>query len=500
MRKLLFIILSFCCFGIIYSQNVGIGTTTPGFPLNFGTNLGDKISLYGNTGSHYGFGVQGGLLQIHSDAAAANIVFGYGSSLNFFERMRIFNAGTDAMSLNGRLLLKNGSLPLDVNQTPGVWLYKADNSGLLGFMGTQNNQNIGFFGGPANGGWGLTYNGINSRVGIGTSNPTSSLNVNGQITVDQKNFGGYGGLLLKGNVPGSNYPNIAFTIKNNAATPADVEAAMIQGDLVNNATGNETIDLTFLTSNKGLGGLSEKLRIRNNGNVGIGTANPNAPLGFPPSLGKKITLYPGATGDAGFGMAGNRLQIYADNPSADVAIGFDAAGTFNERFAFKPNGALAINGSTGTTGQVLASAGANASKWVNGTNYLYNNITEFIQTAPSSSTNYNPLPGLTQAITLPKRSKVIVNVTGQVQSTSCFGCSSQQVDLAISINTLLPITPLMSSRIPNGEFISISTGNKVFSWEAGSYTLIAAYSNPLGDIRTLTASRFRMTVMIIPEE
>ena len=112
-------------------------------------------------------------------------------------------------------------------------------------------------------------------------------------------------LILKVNVPGSNYPNIAFTIKNNAANAADVVAAMVQGGLVNNSTGNEAIDLTFLTSNKGLGGLSEKMRIRNNGSVGIGTATPNAPLGFPPSLGKKVTLYPGATGDGGFGMAGN---------------------------------------------------------------------------------------------------------------------------------------------------------------------------------------------------
>ncbi len=247
------------------AQNVGIGTSTPGFPLNFANSAGDKISLFGNTGNHYGFGIQSGLLQLHTDLPSSNIVFGYGSSSNFAERMRILNAGTDGMILNGRLLLKNGSLPLDVNQTPGVWLYKADNSGLLGFMGTQNNQNIGFFGGPVNGGWGFTYNGINSRVGIGTSNPTSSLNVNGQITVDQKNFGGYGGLLLKGNVPGSNYPNIAFTTKNNAVTPSDVVAAMIQGDLVNNTAGAETIDLTFLTSNTGLGGLSEKLRIKNNG-------------------------------------------------------------------------------------------------------------------------------------------------------------------------------------------------------------------------------------------
>ena len=91
-------------------------------------------------------------------------------------------------------------------------------------------------------------------------------------------------------------------------------------------------------------------------------------LTFPPSLGKKITLYPGATGDVGFAVAGNRLQIYSDNPNADVAIGYDAAGTFNERFAFKPNGALAINGNAGTAGQILQSNGSGAAPtWITGT-------------------------------------------------------------------------------------------------------------------------------------
>ncbi len=264
------------------------------------------------------------------------------------------------------------------------------------------------------------------NVGIGTVTPTSKLNINGQVTIDQKNFGGYGGLLLKGDVPGNNYPNIAFSVKNNAATPVDVVGAMIQGDLQNNVTGEEAIDLTFLNSSSGLSGLSEKMRIKNNGNVGIGVSNPsyklhvgnsnagiriegpasigtagnalsiggagnividkpgtvggrltikengnigignnnpNTLLSFAPTLEKKITLYPGATGDVGFAVAGNRLQIYADNPNADVAIGYDAAGTFNEKFAFKPNGALALQNNTGQVGQVITSNGAGAASY-----------------------------------------------------------------------------------------------------------------------------------------
>jgi hypothetical protein len=341
---------------VLSNGNMGIGNTTPNFPLSFETNYGEKISLWGNpTIGRVGFAVQPSNFQMLTDAGT-DITFGYGLTASAIENMRI------------------------------------------------------------------KYNG---NVGIGTATPTSKLNVNGQITIDQKNFGGYGGLLLKGNVPGSNYPNIAFTVKNNAATPVDEVAAMIQGNLENNAEGAETIDLTFLNSSSGLGGLSEKMRIKangnvgiglnptyklhignapsglriegpalsgtggnalsvggagdvvvdkpgtiggrfiikENGNIGIGNNNPNSPLTFAPSLGKKITLYPGTTGDVGFGVAGNRLQIYADNPNADVAIGYDAGGIFNEKLAVKANGALAVNGNTGSTGQVLTSNGTGAALW-----------------------------------------------------------------------------------------------------------------------------------------
>jgi hypothetical protein len=161
--------------------NVGIGNSTPGFPLNFASTLGDKISLYGNTGSHYGLGIQPGLLQMHTDIATSNIAFGYGSSASFTERARIVNSGTEGMYLNGRLHLRNGSIPLDVNQTPGVWLYRADNSALLGFMGTQNNNNIGFYGGSS--GWGFTYDAINSNVGINNNSPSEKLDIVGKIKI-----------------------------------------------------------------------------------------------------------------------------------------------------------------------------------------------------------------------------------------------------------------------------------------------------------------------------
>ncbi|MCI0692015.1 tail fiber domain-containing protein [candidate division KSB1 bacterium] len=76
-------------FTVLENGNVGVGTTTPGFLLNFADVGGDKISLWGQSGAHYGFGIQSGLLQIHTDIASSDIAFGYGSSGSFTERMRI---------------------------------------------------------------------------------------------------------------------------------------------------------------------------------------------------------------------------------------------------------------------------------------------------------------------------------------------------------------------------------------------------------------------------
>jgi hypothetical protein len=164
---------------VLADGNIGIGIPSPAFPLNFSTALGDKISLWGNAagGNHYGVGVQSGLLQIHGDEAISNIAFGYGRSNSFTERMRIVNSGADGVVLSGRLLLKNGTG--SITDGPGVWIYKTDNSVQLGFIGAENNQNIGFYGGPV--GWGFTYDAIHSRVGIGTSNPSQALQVVGNI-------------------------------------------------------------------------------------------------------------------------------------------------------------------------------------------------------------------------------------------------------------------------------------------------------------------------------
>lgn len=181
----------FLCITQVYSiaqSNVGIGTTTPAYPLTFANTLGDKVSLWGGTASnanHYGLGVQAALLQIFTPTSADNIAFGTGRSGAFTERMRITGAGrvgigTSApaypVALNTAIvgggfvhtLTSNGVVLGTFANTAGGWLQTFSNHPLF----------LAAFNGDA----ALTV-ATNRNIGIGTTSPTALLDVNGTLRV-----------------------------------------------------------------------------------------------------------------------------------------------------------------------------------------------------------------------------------------------------------------------------------------------------------------------------
>jgi hypothetical protein len=78
------------------------------------------------------------------------------------------------------------------------------------------------------------------------------------------------------------------------------------------------------------------------GNVGIGTgtAIPDRPLSFAPSVGDKITLYAGQMW--GFGMAASLLQIITTSNVGDVAFGYGTSASFTEVMRVKGSGLVGI--------------------------------------------------------------------------------------------------------------------------------------------------------------
>jgi hypothetical protein len=169
--------------------NVGIGTTTPGFPLNFANTLGDKISLWGSSGSHYGFGIQSNLLQIHADISGSDVAFGYGRSGAFTERMRIKGSG------NVGIGTKSPQQNLSVNKALNIDQANLNNgtftSGVLSF-GSASGEGIGSRRTVGANRYGLDFYTLflnrmtitqGGNVGIGTTNPAQKLDVNGTARV-----------------------------------------------------------------------------------------------------------------------------------------------------------------------------------------------------------------------------------------------------------------------------------------------------------------------------
>ena len=129
--------------------------------ISIGAQLGSRLALYGPlAGNHYGFGIQGSLLQMYADAAGSNIAFGSGSSSSFTERARIINSGEYGMQLKGRLQLTTGT------QSAGLWLTNTANTINTSFIGLAGDNQVGFFG-ATGANWGLTMNTTTGNVGIG---------------------------------------------------------------------------------------------------------------------------------------------------------------------------------------------------------------------------------------------------------------------------------------------------------------------------------------------
>ena len=267
--------------------NVGIGTTTPGFPLTFADTLGAKISLFGQAGDHFGFGVGDSRLQIYSSAVSTDIAFGYGSSAAMTETMRIKG---------------NGNVGIGTT-TPGFPLSFADTRGdkisLLGQSGSIY-------------GFGVQMARLQIYTPTATSDITFGYGSSAAMTETMR---------IKGNGKvgiGTLVPDANLEVESNDS----VNTAFIH------STGGGYGTEPALRVKIGTGGLRNAFQvedftrslfvIKSNGNVGIGVSNPiKAGL----HVGNSAT-----TGvSAGYYMSGDQSYYNSQfNPSANVAIWADA--------------------------------------------------------------------------------------------------------------------------------------------------------------------------------
>jgi hypothetical protein len=133
----------------------------------------------------------------------------------------------------------------------------------------------------------------------------------------------------------------------NLLAPNNKEMGLLFGKPSSIASGGIVYDINNNMHFRTNGNIN-RMFIGSNGNIGIGTTTPNAPLSFPAVLGSKITLYPGASGNVGFGVQGNLFQMFSDYAGADIAFGYGTSSNFIERMRVKGNGNVGIGTTTPT--------------------------------------------------------------------------------------------------------------------------------------------------------
>jgi hypothetical protein len=218
----------------------------------------------------------------------------------------------------------------------------------------------------------------NGNVGINTSQPMAPLHVEGGAYIN-----GYMGIGIGTNIPEAWLHLRAETGEKiilygepftGSSYGLGIQASLLQ---IHSNTVTDDIAFGYGSSNS----FTEVMRVKGNGNVGIGTtapsnkfsvngnanftgnigignASPAKPLSFPASLGEKILLYPGGAGEVGIGVYGNELRLHCDNPGSMVSFGTqDNAGVFTQAGRFQLSGGygLYVNGSIWANGTTYAS-------------------------------------------------------------------------------------------------------------------------------------------------
>jgi hypothetical protein len=246
-----------------------------------------------------------------------------------------------------------------------------------------------------------------------------------------------------------------------------------------------------------------RLELLENGNLGIGNTAPANPLSFASTLGKKISLYHDAGGgDYGFGVASLRTLVYGGNASADVALGYDNAGTFLEKFAFKQTGAIAVSGNTGAAGQVLQSNGSGAAAtWVSPTSSSYNNVYSVSSTGyvdQTASAAAAEIPGMIVTVTPAGNAMAVISFNAVAIGLGCTSCGPSIAQLEVTVNSV----PYHAATVGvvQGEWHTLS-GTITLPWLPGTQTVSLKGYASSGTVRFGAAGMFasKLSVQVIPQ-
>jgi hypothetical protein len=328
---------------ITSAGNVGIGTTSPSTRLTVngeGYFFNTPLTLTGTVGNF----TNGGVLRAAHSEGTIFSTSTYSLKMDGYriqaesQGSLLSSAGPSNLYLNpfggrvgiGTKILPNATLEIKGNSIlsrPTLSLtdtiatnytrlqFKNTNSSsywhIAGLNNTTNStERLNFYNSTSGDVMSITGDG---KVGIGTTNPGVKLAV---VTPANQ----YGISHNDGTIQLATYLSTGIDIGGHIGTVSDHP-------------------LRFFTNNNSIA----QATLLQNGNFGIGILTPTNPLSFPDVLGKKISLYPGSTGDAGMDVWGSELRLHSDYIGADITFGYDDyVNGFTERMRVKGNGNVGI--------------------------------------------------------------------------------------------------------------------------------------------------------------
>ncbi|HJW29653.1 MAG TPA: hypothetical protein VJ508_10505, partial [Saprospiraceae bacterium] len=350
--------------------NIGIGTISPNAPLQFGSSVANrKVVLFetaNNDHQYFGFGINGLALRYQVDGPGSSHVFYAGSSSStsteLFRITGTGNVGIGVPSPLASLVVARGT----------------GNNGTAEFKGTTNSSHFNYStnedtyirGGKA--GSNVLINDLagEGNVGVGTSVPLQKLHVEGNSFI-----AGNEGV---GIINPQNKVDIQTGSARTGVHPTGLPL-YVTGDISNesngiefrHSNGSQGVGIGFNTiyatgnnsdqdlglASRGLGSLifktqqTERMRINENGNVGIGTSAPNAPLQFPNDIrNRKVVLYDSYNNDHqfyGFGINGYTLRYQVSSTSdSHIFYAGTSPTTSTELMRISGNGNVGIGTST----------------------------------------------------------------------------------------------------------------------------------------------------------
>ncbi len=164
----------------------------------------------------------------------------------------------------------------------------------------------------------MRIDGSSSRVGIGATAPTAKLEVSGDTAISRSSDSGQTRTLsIEGarNATGTDYARIDLeNYDSNSGSPATYVGARIAA--INEATGVDDGSLVLSTANAGT--LAERMRIKDSGEVGIGTTSPAANLHIVGAGSGDHLILEGTLGSAATSAPNFVLFRNGDDAAADI--------------------------------------------------------------------------------------------------------------------------------------------------------------------------------------